>query len=92
MKPLRDKFEELAELLITNRDNLSQGTGVPFVRLLYHPDEEIEARDLTRLLQQKLEKAGYQPEKLWNLWCSAADGPKFANTMRSMVKELKLLE
>ena len=40
--------------------------------------------------QKKLAKAGYDPEKLWNLWCSAADGPKFANTMRSMVKDLKL--
>jgi heterodisulfide reductase subunit A len=40
--------------------------------------------------QKKLAKAGYDPEKLWNIWCSAADGPKFANTMRNMVKELKL--
>jgi heterodisulfide reductase subunit A2 len=42
--------------------------------------------------KKKLAKAGFDPEKLWNVWCSAADGPKFANTMRSMVKELKLLE
>ena len=40
--------------------------------------------------QKKLAKAGYDPEKLWNIWCSAADGPKFANTMRTMVKDLKL--
>jgi heterodisulfide reductase subunit A len=40
--------------------------------------------------KRKLAKAGHDPEKLWNLWCSAADGPKFANTMRNMVKELKL--
>jgi heterodisulfide reductase subunit A len=40
--------------------------------------------------QKKLAKAGFDPEKLWNVWCSAADGPKFANTMRHMVKELKL--
>jgi len=40
--------------------------------------------------QKKLAKAGYDPEKLWNIWCSAADGPKFANTMRSMVKDLQL--
>jgi heterodisulfide reductase subunit A2 len=40
--------------------------------------------------KKKLAKAGFDPEKLWNVWCSAADGPKFANTMRSMVKELKL--
>ena len=64
MNPLRDKFEELAELLITNRDNLAQGTGVPFVRLLYHPDEELDARELTRLLEQKLEKAGLSPVEI----------------------------
>jgi heterodisulfide reductase subunit A len=40
--------------------------------------------------RKKLAKAGYDPEKLWNVWCSAADGPKFANTMRTMVKDLKL--
>ena len=38
--------------------------------------------------KRKLAKAGYDPEKLWNIWCSAADGPKFANTMRNMVKDL----
>jgi heterodisulfide reductase subunit A2 len=41
--------------------------------------------------KKKLAKAGYDPEKLWNIWCSAADGPKFANTMRTMAKELKLV-
>jgi len=40
--------------------------------------------------KKKLAKAGFDPAKLWNIWCSAADGPKFANTMRDMVKELKL--
>ncbi len=42
--------------------------------------------------KKKLAKAGYDPEKLWNIWCSAADGPKFANAMRTMVKDLGLLE
>jgi heterodisulfide reductase subunit A len=40
--------------------------------------------------KKKLAKAGFDPEKLWNIWCSAADGPKFANTMRTMARELKL--
>ena len=40
--------------------------------------------------RKKLAKKGYDPEKLWNTWCSAADGPKFANVMRDMVKELGL--
>lgn len=64
MKPLREKFEKLAELLINHGDNLAQGTGVPFVRLLYHPDEETDARDLTGVLKQKLEKAGYEPVEI----------------------------
>lgn len=40
--------------------------------------------------KRKLAKKGYDPERLWNTWCSAADGPKFANVMRDMVRELKL--
>jgi heterodisulfide reductase subunit A len=36
--------------------------------------------------KKRLAKAGHDPEKLWNIWCSA----KFANTMRSMVKDLGL--
>jgi heterodisulfide reductase subunit A len=40
--------------------------------------------------RKKLARAGYDPAKLWNTWCSAADGPKFANTMCAMVKELGL--
>jgi heterodisulfide reductase subunit A len=42
--------------------------------------------------KKKLAKAGLDPARLWNIWCSAVDGPKFANTMRAMVKELKLEE
>jgi len=41
-------------------------------------------------VKKRLERKGYDPEKLWNIWCSAADGPKFANTMRTMVKKLGL--
>jgi heterodisulfide reductase subunit A len=46
----------------------------------------------TRVKRAKkvIAKKGFDPEKLWNVWCSAADGPKFANTMRDMVKDLKL--
>jgi len=40
--------------------------------------------------RKKLEKKGYDADKLWLSWCSAADGPKFAATMRDMVKELEL--
>lgn len=40
--------------------------------------------------KRQLAKKGFEPEKLWNIWCSAADGPKFANAMRDMVKALEL--
>ncbi|MBW2616224.1 MAG: hydrogenase iron-sulfur subunit [Deltaproteobacteria bacterium] len=40
--------------------------------------------------KKKLTKKGYNADNLWLTWCSAADGPKFANVMRDMVKELGL--
>ncbi len=40
--------------------------------------------------RRRLAKKGYDPERLWNIWCSAADGPKFANTIREMTKALGL--
>jgi len=39
-------------------------------------------------VKKRLARKGYDPDKLWVLWCSAADGPKFANAMRDMVKQL----
>jgi heterodisulfide reductase subunit A len=47
-----------------------------------------EAR--VRRTKKKLARAGFDPEKLWNVWCSAADGPKFAKTMKDMVRELRI--
>lgn len=41
-------------------------------------------------VKKTLAKNGYDPNRLWILWCSAADGPKFANTMREMHKQLTL--
>jgi heterodisulfide reductase subunit A len=40
--------------------------------------------------KKRLAKKGYNADNLWLTWCSAADGPKFANVMRDMVKELGL--
>ncbi len=42
-------------------------------------------------LRKVLRKKGIDPGRLWNVWCSAADGPKFANTMREMAKALGLV-
>ncbi|NNG01336.1 MAG: hydrogenase iron-sulfur subunit [Desulfobacteraceae bacterium] len=49
-----------------------------------------EAEKRVKRAKRKLAKQGFDPEKLWITWCSAADGPKFANTMRDMIKELDL--
>ena len=38
--------------------------------------------------RKKLVKKGYDADNLWLTWCSAADGPKFANVMRDMVRDL----
>ena len=40
--------------------------------------------------KKRLARKGFDPERLWNIWCSAADGPKFAAAMRDMVKMLNL--
>jgi len=37
-----------------------------------------------------LTKNGFNPERLMVGWCSAADGPKFANIMRDMARKLNL--
>lgn len=41
-------------------------------------------------IKKTLTKNGFDPERLRVLWCSAADGPKFANIMREMTKQLNL--
>jgi heterodisulfide reductase subunit A len=42
--------------------------------------------------RKRLAKKGYDPDRLWITWCSAADGPKFATVMTDMVKSLGLGE
>ena len=48
------------------------------------------AEERIKKARKRLARKGYDPNRLWNIWCSAADGPKFANTMRDMVKKLGL--
>ena len=64
MATLRDKFEELCELLIHHRDDLSQDTGVPFVRLIYPPDDERECRRLTHDLRKRLTAQGFGADEI----------------------------
>jgi len=48
------------------------------------------AEDRIKKAKKRLVRKGYDPDKLWNVWLSAADGPKFATIMRDMVKQLGL--
>lgn len=50
---------------------------------------EAEKR-MERIVKKRLAKKGYDPDKLWTVWLSAADGPKFAATVRTMVEKLNL--
>ena len=45
---------------------------------------------MERVTKKRLTQKGYDPDKLWTVWLSAADGPKFAATMRAMTKQLNL--
>jgi hypothetical protein len=58
LRPLREKFEELEDLLLHHRRQLAQSTGVPFVRLVYHVDEEQAAQRQQRVLARTLRKKG----------------------------------
>lgn len=62
MRPLPEKFEELENLLLHHRGTLAQNTGVPFVRLVYRPDEEVECRRRRELLARTLRREGIAVE------------------------------
>jgi heterodisulfide reductase subunit A len=47
-------------------------------------------RRVERIIKKRLAQKGYDPDKLWTVWLSAADGPKFAATIRAMVEKLNL--
>jgi len=58
LRPLPDKFEELEDLLLHHRATLAQNTGVPFIRLIYRPEEEAECRRRRELLERTLKREG----------------------------------
>ena len=62
MRPLRAKFDELESLLLRHRRTLAQNTGVPFVRLVYHPGEETRCQHERELLRRSLEQTGLSVE------------------------------
>lgn len=69
-KTLDNKFEELETLFLSGGYEQTRArTGVPFIVLLYPPDEEIKVRDRIATLQRKLESQGwhiqyFEPEPL----------------------------
>jgi hypothetical protein len=62
LRPLRQKFEELEDLLLHHRRTLAQNTGVPFLRLVYRPEEEIVCRRFQEPLTRTLEREGVAVE------------------------------
>ncbi len=58
MRPLPEKFEELEVLLLHHRGTLAQNTGVPFVRLVYRPEEEVKCSHQRELLARALQQKG----------------------------------
>jgi heterodisulfide reductase subunit A len=49
-----------------------------------------KCKDRMEKLKRKMAKEGMDPEKLWTVWLSAADGPKFVKTVKNMVEALSL--
>jgi hypothetical protein len=62
LRPLLEKFDELEDLLLNHRHQLAQNTGVPFVRLVYEPEQQVRCQQLTRSLARTLEQKGVPVE------------------------------
>jgi hypothetical protein len=68
--PLDRKFNELEKLLVSGgTEQIKARRGVPFIVLLYPPDEELEVRSRINTLKKKLEASGwniqiFQPEPI----------------------------
>ncbi len=58
MSSLVDKFRELETLLVNSRHTLALHAGVPFVLLIYHPQQERLCREEQEHLATKLQDAG----------------------------------
>lgn len=58
MRPLQHKFDELEDLLRHHRRTLAQNTGVPFLRLVYRPEEEVTCQRLQSTLTRTLKRDG----------------------------------
>jgi len=58
LRALPEKFEDLERWLLGDRALLAQSTGVPFIRLVYRPDEEADCVRRRGLLRRTLEGRG----------------------------------
>jgi hypothetical protein len=58
MHPLIDRLAELEKLLLNERHTLALHSGVPFVLLIYNPDDERRCREEQAHLTTKLTDAG----------------------------------
>ncbi len=58
MSSLAEKFTELESLLCDHRQTLALHAGVPFVLLIYEPEQERSCREEQALLATKLNDAG----------------------------------
>jgi len=58
LRALPEKFEELERWLLRDRALLAQSTGVPFIRLVYRPEEEADCVRRRELLRRTVEGQG----------------------------------
>jgi heterodisulfide reductase subunit A len=49
-----------------------------------------KCKDRIEKLKKKLAKKGMDADKVWTVWLSAADGPKFVSCVKNITKELNL--
>ena len=49
-----------------------------------------ECKDRLEKLRKKLDKKGYDTSKIWEVWLSAAMGPKWVSTQKEMMEALGL--
>jgi hypothetical protein len=56
LRSLQDKFDELEGLLLHHRSDLGQHSGVPFIRLVHRPDEEVACQRFRAALARTLRR------------------------------------
>lgn len=52
---LQEKFDQLENLLLNHRETIGIHNGVPFIMLIYSPEEELQCQKYIKNLHEKLE-------------------------------------